>query len=70
MQNPFINNKKPDKKDSKTPALDFFGRDLTARARDGKIDPVIGRDTEIERLISVLNRKTKNNPCLVGDPGV
>lgn len=70
VQNPFINNKKPEKKDSKTPALDFFGRDLTSRARDGKIDPVIGRDTEIERLISVLNRKTKNNPCLVGDPGV
>ncbi len=42
--------------------------DLTQNAREGKVDPIIGRDIEIERLISVLNRKTKNNPCLVGDP--
>lgn len=69
-QNPFAHNKPQDKKDSKTPALDFFGQDLTQSARAGKVDPIIGRDTEIERLISVLNRKTKNNPCLVGDPGV
>jgi len=69
-QNPFSHNKPQDKKDSKTPALDFFGIDLTQNAREGKIDPIIGRDTEIERLISILNRKTKNNPCLVGDPGV
>jgi ATP-dependent Clp protease ATP-binding subunit ClpC len=69
-QNPFSQNKPQDKKDSKTPALDFFAFDLTLAAREGKIDPKIGRDTEIERLISVLNRKTKNNPCLVGDPGV
>ena len=69
-QNPFSQNKPQDKKDSKTPALDFFAFDLTHAAREGKIDPKIGRDTEIERLISVLNRKTKNNPCLVGDPGV
>ena len=69
-QNPFAHNKPQDKKDSKTPALDFFGFDLTKNAREGKIDPIIGRDTEIERLISILNRKTKNNPCLVGDPGV
>ncbi len=69
-QNPFSHNKPQENKDSKTPALDFFGMDLTASARNGKIDPIIGRDTEIERLISILNRKTKNNPCLVGDPGV
>lgn len=69
-QNPFVHNKPQDKKDSKTPALDFFGFDLTKNAREGKIDPIIGRETEIERLISILNRKTKNNPCLVGDPGV
>lgn len=69
-QNPFAQNKPQEKKESKTPALDFFGQDLTIRARDGKIDPVIGRESEISRLISILNRKTKNNPCLVGDPGV
>ncbi len=69
-QSPFTNNKPQENKDSKTPALDFFGTDLTASARNGKIDPIIGRDIEIERLISILNRKTKNNPCLVGDPGV
>ncbi len=69
---PFAHNKKPekDKSESQTPALDFFGADLTEEARKGKIDRIIGRDTQIERLISVLNRKTKNNPCLVGDPGV
>lgn len=44
--------------------------DLTLEARDGKIDPITGREAEIDRLISILNRKTKNNPCLVGDPGV
>ncbi len=70
-QNPFAQNPPQEKKwDSKTPALDFFGQDLTAKARTGKVDPVIGRDTEIDRLVSILNRKTKNNPCLVGDPGV
>lgn len=69
-KDPFSQNKKQEKSDSKTPALDFFGRDLTARASEGQIDPVIGRDIEVDRLISVLNRKTKNNPCLVGDPGV
>ena len=55
---------------SKTPALDYFTDDLVAKARDGKIDPIIGRDTEIERVIHILNRKTKNNPVLVGEPGV
>lgn len=53
-----------------TPTLDQFGRDLTAIARQGKIDPVIGRQKEIERVIQILCRRTKNNPCLIGEPGV
>jgi ATP-dependent Clp protease ATP-binding subunit ClpC len=55
---------------SKTPALDSFGRDLTDLARQGKLDPVIGRQTEIERVIQVLSRRTKNNPVLLGEAGV
>lgn len=55
---------------SKTPTLDKFGRDLTEMAKEGKIDPVIGRHKEIERVIQVLCRRTKNNPCLIGEPGV
>jgi len=55
---------------SNTPTLNQFGRDLTDMARDGKIDPVIGRDKEIERVIQILSRRTKNNPCLIGEPGV
>src|SRR6266498_2920073 len=51
-------------------ALEKFGRDLTASAEDGKLDPVIGRDEEIRRVIQVLSRRTKNNPVLIGDPGV
>jgi ATP-dependent Clp protease ATP-binding subunit ClpB len=51
-------------------ALEKFGVDLTARARDGKIDPVIGRDAEIRRVVQVLSRRTKNNPVLIGEPGV
>src|SRR6188472_4246779 len=51
-------------------ALERYGQDLTARARDGKIDPVIGRDDEIRRVIQVLSRRTKNNPVLIGEPGV
>jgi ATP-dependent Clp protease ATP-binding subunit ClpB len=51
-------------------ALEKYGQDLTARARDGKIDPVIGRDGEIRRVIQVLSRRTKNNPVLIGEPGV
>lgn len=50
--------------------LEQFGTDLTLRAQEGKLDPVIGRETEIERLMQVLSRRTKNNPCLVGEPGV
>ena len=55
---------------SKTPTLDEFGRDLTAEAKAGKIDPVIGREEEIQRVIQILSRRTKNNPCLIGEPGV
>lgn len=55
---------------SKTPNLDEYSRDLTEMAREGKLDPVIGRDKEIERLIQVLSRRTKNNPVLIGEPGV
>jgi len=55
---------------SRTPALDQLGIDLTAAARVGKLDPVIGRVTEIERLIQILSRRTKNNPALIGEPGV
>ncbi|MBX4187168.1 MAG: ATP-dependent Clp protease ATP-binding subunit [Candidatus Doudnabacteria bacterium] len=57
-------------KNSKTPALDYFTTDLSKKAMKGKIDPVIGRKAEIERLISILNRRTKNNPVLIGEPGV
>src|SRR5881296_3654150 len=53
-----------------TPALNQFGRDLTQLAREGKLDPVIGRDKEIERVIRVLSRRTRNNPILIGEPGV
>ena len=55
---------------SKTPALDSFGRDLTLLARDGKLDPVIGREKEIERTMQILGRRTKNNPVLLGEAGV
>ena len=53
-----------------TPTLDSYSRDLTELARAGKLDPVIGRETEIKRLIQILSRRTKNNPCLIGEPGV
>ena len=53
-----------------TPTLNQFGRDLTDLAREGKFDPIIGRDKEIERVIQILSRRTKNNPCLIGEPGV
>jgi ATP-dependent Clp protease ATP-binding subunit ClpC len=60
----------PTRTKSKTPTLDEFGRDLTIMAREGKLDPVIGRADEIERMIQILARRTKNNPVLIGDPGV
>jgi ATP-dependent Clp protease ATP-binding subunit ClpC len=62
--------RQPSKGKSKTPALDSFGRDLTELARQGKLDPVIGRANEIERVIQVLSRRTKNNPVLLGEAGV
>ena len=58
------------KPQSKTPALDHFGRDMTAMARGGKLDPVIGREKEIERVAQILSRRKKNNPVLIGEPGV
>lgn len=57
-------------KKKNTPMLDKYGRDLTELAREGKLDPVIGRDTENQRLLEILCRRTKNNPCLIGEPGV
>src|SRR5207244_5708951 len=56
--------------DSKTPALRAFGRDLTELARKGDMDPVIGRTSEIERVVQILCRRTKNNPVLIGEAGV
>ncbi|NOZ20771.1 MAG: ATP-dependent Clp protease ATP-binding subunit [Planctomycetes bacterium] len=68
---PETEEERPEKKSkSKTPALDSFGRDLTVLAREGKLDPVIGRQDEIERLVQVLSRRTKNNPVLLGEAGV
>ena len=58
------------KQGSTTPTLDQYSRDLTAMAADGNLDPVVGRHKEIARLIQILSRRTKNNPCLVGEPGV
>lgn len=57
-------------RNSRTPTVDQFGRDLTHLARVGRLDPVIGRDKEIHRVIQILCRRTKNNPCLIGEPGV
>ena len=68
---PYGDNDVPDgKRKSKTPTLDKFGRDLTEMARKEQLDPVIGRDKEIERVIQILSRRTKNNPVLIGEPGV
>ncbi len=53
-----------------TPTLKQYGRDLTAMAKEGKIDPIIGRDNEMQRVVQILSRRTKNNPCLIGEPGV
>ncbi len=62
--------KKPNRKKNAASTLEQYSRDLTALARDGKLDPVIGRQEEISRVIQILSRRTKNNPCLVGEPGV
>lgn len=55
---------------SQTPTLNQFGKDLTTEALQGKLDPIIGREKEVERIVQILSRRTKNNPCLVGEPGV
>ena len=70
--NPVQNGKKQNqnKQKSDTPVLSQYGRDLTALANQGRIDPVIGRQNEIDRVIQILSRRTKNNPCLIGEPGV
>ena len=62
--------KKPADSKSKTPVLDNFGRDLTKMAEDGKLDPIVGRENEIERVSQILSRRKKNNPILIGEPGV
>ena len=67
INNPYANHSQP--QEDQRPALEKFGKDLTALARSGKLDPVIGRDAEIRRAIQVLSRRTKNNPVLIGDPG-
>ncbi|NNK40133.1 MAG: ATP-dependent Clp protease ATP-binding subunit, partial [Winogradskyella sp.] len=68
-QNPFGQTAKSNKK-SKTPVLDNFGRDLTILAEEGKLDPVVGREKEIQRVSQILSRRKKNNPLLIGEPGV
>ncbi|HWQ50941.1 MAG TPA: ATP-dependent Clp protease ATP-binding subunit, partial [Terriglobales bacterium] len=60
----------PDREDTSCPTLSQFGTDLTAAARRGRLDPVIGRETETQRVIQILSRRRKNNPCLIGEPGV
>ena len=70
MQEQNISRPKAARVPSRTPALDQLGIDLTASARSGKLDPVIGRSKEIERIIQILSRRTKNNPALIGEPGV
>ena len=65
----YISSKKPDPK-SKTPVLDTYSRDLTKMAEDGKLDPIVGREKEIERVSQILSRRKKNNPILIGEPGV
>ncbi|MBK56247.1 MAG: Clp protease ClpC [Flavobacteriaceae bacterium] len=70
-ENPFsTKTEKKSKTKSKTPVLDNFGRDLTAYALQGKLDPVVGREKEIERVSQILSRRKKNNPLLIGEPGV
>jgi len=69
-KNPFEGSKGKVVKKSKTPVLDNFGRDLTLMAENGKLDPVVGRQSEIERISQILSRRKKNNPILIGEPGV
>ena len=65
-----VKNKKGKGSYNQTPTLNQFGEDLTKKAEEGKLDPIIGRKEEIERVIQILSRRTKNNPCLIGEPGV
>ncbi|ARV08440.1 Clp protease ClpC [Winogradskyella sp. PC-19] len=69
-QNPFGGTPQKGNKKSKTPVLDNFGRDLTVLAEEGKLDPVVGREEEIQRVSQILSRRKKNNPLLIGEPGV
>ncbi len=69
-QNPFGSSSSKTNKKSKTPVLDNFGRDLTVLAEEGKLDPVVGREKEIQRVSQILSRRKKNNPLLIGEPGV
>ncbi|WP_425076051.1 ATP-dependent Clp protease ATP-binding subunit [Psychroserpens sp. S379A] len=69
-QNPFGQSSSKSTKKSKTPVLDNFGRDLTVLAEEGKLDPVVGREKEIQRVSQILSRRKKNNPLLIGEPGV
>ena len=69
-EDPFSKSSTKSNKKSKTPVLDNFGRDLTAMAEEGKLDPVVGREKEIQRVSQILSRRKKNNPLLIGEPGV
>lgn len=69
-ENPFGQSASKSAKKSKTPVLDNFGRDLTSLAEEGKLDPVVGREKEIQRVSQILSRRKKNNPLLIGEPGV
>ncbi|MBV1924122.1 MAG: ATP-dependent Clp protease ATP-binding subunit, partial [Flavobacteriaceae bacterium] len=69
-ENMFTSGNKKTNKKSKTPVLDNFGRDLTSFAEEGKLDPVVGREAEIQRVSQILSRRKKNNPLLIGEPGV
>lgn len=69
-KNELIASRSRNKKNSATPTLDQYARDLTQYAKDGKLDPVLNRDDEIESVIGILSRRMKNNPCLIGEPGV
>jgi len=69
-ESPVYAGRKRKGKEQRTPLVDQLGTDLTAKAQEGKLDPVIGRQKEIERVIQILSRRTKNNPALIGDPGV
>lgn len=69
-KNDYMTFKGKNKNKSTTPMLDQYSRDLSLLAKEGRLDPVVGREKEIERLIQIISRRTKNNPCLVGEPGV